>query len=80
MNIEMLTEFFMWCSIINGGLLTLWSLIFWFAPKIVYKTQSKLFPIPEEQFTVIFYKFIGYFKMIFLVFNLVPYVALLIIG
>jgi hypothetical protein len=70
----------MWCTIINGGLLLLWTLAHLVAPKLVYKTQKKFFPLPQETFTVVFYSFIGLFKIVFLVFNLVPYIALLIIG
>jgi len=80
MDIQLLTSFFMWCTIINGGILLLWTLAHMTFPDLVYKTQKKFFPIPKEQFTVVFYSFIGLFKIIFLVFNLVPYIALLIIG
>jgi len=80
MDIQALTRFFMWCTIINGGLLALWSAMCIFAPDFVYRTQSKWFPISRETFNVIIYSFLGLFKIVFLVFNLVPYVALLIVG
>ena len=70
----------MWCSIINGGILTLWTIFFMFAPDLVYRTQSKWFPIPRETYNVVLYSMLGLFKIVFLVFNVVPYVALLIIG
>ena len=47
---------------------------------MVISLQSKWFPIPRETFDVVIYAFLGLFKIIFLVFNVVPYVALLIIG
>ncbi len=80
MIIQTLTTFFMWCTIINGGLLVLWTTIYMMAPDLVYRTQSTFFPIPRETFDVVFYSFIGLFKIVFLVFVVVPYVALLIIG
>ncbi|MBL7195171.1 MAG: hypothetical protein ISS64_02570 [Desulfobacterales bacterium] len=80
MDIQTLTAFFMWCTIINGGLLILWTMVFVFAPDFVYRIQSKWFPIPRETFNVVFYSFLGLFKIVFLVFNVVPYVALLIVG
>jgi len=79
LDIQTLTAFFMWCTIINGGLLMLWTVFFAFAPKLVYRTQSAWFPIPRETFNIILYSFLGVFKIFFLVFNLVPYLALLII-
>jgi len=80
MDIQTLTTFFMWCTIINGIILTFWTLAFMFAPDLTYRTQSKWFPIPQETFNVVIYSFLGLFKILFLVFNIVPYIALLIIG
>ncbi|MEA3275703.1 MAG: hypothetical protein U9Q81_10530 [Pseudomonadota bacterium] len=80
MDIQTLTAFFMWCTIINGALLLLWTTMFMFAPDLVYRTQSKWFPIPRETFNAVFYAFLGLFKVFFLMFNVVPYVALLIVG
>lgn len=80
MDIQTLTAFFMWCTIINGGLLVLWALVCLVAPDLVYRTQSKWFPIPRETFNVAIYAFLGLFKIVFLVFNAVPYAALLIVA
>ena len=80
MDLHVLTTFFMWCTIINAGLLILWIAFCLFAPDLVYRTQSKWFPTPRETFNVVMYSFLGLFKTFFLVFNLVPYVALLIVG
>jgi hypothetical protein len=80
MNVQTLTAFFMWCTIINGALLLLWTIIFIGAPDLVYRTQSKWFPIPRETFNAAIYVVIGIFKMLFLVFNVVPYAALLIMA
>lgn len=79
MNIQELTSFFMWCTIINTTGLFLLVIFFMFTPNLVYRLQSKWFPIPRETFDIIIYSFIGLYKIIFLVFNLVPYLALLII-
>ncbi len=80
MNIEILSAFFMWCTVINGSLLMLWTVMSIAAPDIIYRMQSRFFPIPREAFNVVFYCFIGLFKIVFLVLNLVPWIALLIIG
>ncbi len=79
-GIQTLTQFFMWCTVINGALLVLWTTVSLLAPDLVYRTQNKWFPMPRETFTVVFYSFLGLFKIVFLVFNLVPYLALLIVG
>ncbi|MCD4722613.1 MAG: hypothetical protein K8S13_22560 [Desulfobacula sp.] len=80
MDIQALTGFFMWCTIINGGILIFWIIILMLTPDLVYRTQSKWFPIPRETFNVVIYAFIGLFKIVFLVFNVVPYIAFRIIG
>ena len=80
MDIQTLTRFFMWCTILNGSLLVLWTSMCILAPDWVYRLQSKWFPISRETFNVVIYSFLGVFKIIFLVFNAVPYVALVIIG
>ena len=80
MDVQTLTAFFMWCTIMNGVLLVLWTTTWLLAPDLVYRTQSKWFPIPRETFNVVFYSFLGLFKIAFLTLNVVPYVALLIVG
>jgi hypothetical protein len=80
MDIQALTTFFMWCTIINGVLFVSSTTMCILAPGLVYRMQSKLFPIPRETFNVVIYSFLGLFKIVFLVFNVVPYVALLIVG
>ena len=80
MNIQSLTTFFMWCTIFNGALFVLWATMCIAAPNLVYRTQRIWFPIPRETFNVILYAFLGAFKIALLFFNLVPYLALLIIA
>jgi len=80
MTVETLKEFFMWCSIVNGGLLTFWALFLMFAPELVYRIQSYWFPMAREHFNMIIYGFLGLFKVFFLFFNLVPYLALVLIS
>ena len=80
MAIQTLTTFFMWCTIINGALLVLWITMCIVAPDLVYRTQKVWFPISRETFDVVMYSFLGLLKIVFLIFNLVPYVALLIVG
>ena len=79
MNIQKLSAFFMWCTIINGCLLILAVIIGIIGLDLVYSVQGKLFQIPREAFNVAYYSFLGFYKIVWLIFNAVPYVALLII-
>jgi hypothetical protein len=80
MDIIIVKTFFMWCTIINGALLVLSFLTCAFAGDWVYGMHSKWFSISREAFNVAIYSFIGLFKILVLVFNLVPYIACVIIG
>ena len=80
MDIIAVKTFFMWCTIINVLLLVLSFLICAFAGDWVYGMHSKWFPISREAFNVAIYSFLGLFKIFVLVFNLVPYIACVIVG
>ena len=80
MDIQMLTRFFTWCTILNMGLLVLSSLILAFAGDFVYRIHARWFPMPRETFNVVLYSFILLYKIIVLAFCVVPWAALAIIG
>ena len=79
MNLEIITSFFMWCTIINAVLLLLGFIMCTAAGELVYRIHSRCFPMTRETFNAAIYSLLGVFKIFFLVFNLVPYLALLII-
>ena len=78
MDINMLCVFFKWCTIINFGLLILMFLMLASAGELIYRIHSKWFPMPKETFNVVIYSFLGVYKIVFFIFVLVPYIALLI--
>ena len=79
MNIDTLTAFFMWCTVINLGIYIVWVLFILLAPDLVYRVQTKWIPVSRETFTIVMYSFMGAFKIVIIVFCLVPYVSLLVI-
>jgi hypothetical protein len=80
MDIITLRTFFLWCTIINGIVLLFSSLICFFAPDWAYSMHGRLFNLSRETVNTICYSFIALYKMVWIVFNLVPWIALLIIG
>jgi hypothetical protein len=80
MDINALQRVFMWCTIINGAWFVFAAMICVFADDWVFRMQSKWFPVSRDAFNVVIYSFFALFKIVFLVFNVVPYVALLIVG
>ena len=80
MNIEIIRAFFGWCAVINGAFLLLAFLFCATASDWMYRMHSKWFPVGREAFTIALYCFIGGMKIIFIMLNLVPYLALVILG
>ncbi len=79
MTAETLTTFFMWCTIINGGLLVVSTLLCMAMKELIAKMHGKLFGITPEATKTAVYGYLGLFKILWLAFNVVPYIALLII-
>jgi len=69
-----------WCTVINFGLLIWWFLFISLAHDWTYRLHSKWYNIPVEKFDAIHYAGIAFFKILVLTFNLVPYLALRIVG
>ena len=80
MTIDMVRNFFLWCSIINVGLLLFSFVMFWVGREWIYRIHSKWFALSKEQFDMLWYAMLGFYKIIVFVFNIVPYIALCIIG
>lgn len=80
MDTEKLTAFFKWCSIINGALLVLAILGVVLGPEFGHTLQSRMFQVAPGSLSAAMYMFLGIFKIFWLVFNIVPYVALRIVG
>jgi len=80
MDIQLMTKFFLGCTIVNVSLLILSFFLWMFAADFIYKLHGRWFPMPRETFNVVFYCFIGIYKILVYVFNIVPWVVLWILG
>jgi len=80
MDVTIVRNFLLWCTIINGALLIFSSLLCAFAGDWVYRVHSRWFALSREAFNTVIYSFIGLYKIFFIVFNLIPYLALTIVG
>ena len=70
-----------WCTVINFGFMMLWFLAFLVAHDFVYQVHSSMFPgLTPESFDVLHYQLLGFYKLSVMLLNLVPYIALRIIG
>ena len=80
MNIEQLSEFFKWMTIINIGLLLFSTFATVVLKSLMVNIHTRMFDVSETQMSVAIYAYLGMFKVLIIVFNIVPYCALLMIN
>lgn len=76
MTLQQLTSFLAWCTAINGSLFIVWAITCLAAPNWIYTIHRRWYPVSREAHNVAMYTFLGGFKILFIFFNLVPYLAL----
>lgn len=76
MTTETLREFLLWCAAIHYGVLLLWFAAFTFAHAWLYRLHGRWFALPVERFDAIHYLGMAIYKILVLVFSVVPLVAL----
>lgn len=79
LDIETVTEFLGWCAIINIGILTISSLFVIILNTFAVKMHSKLFQVDKPFLDQEYFKYLAHFKILLIIFNIVPYFALKII-
>ncbi len=80
MTLELVRDTLGWCTAINFGLLIVWFVGLLVAREWIRRLHGKWFRLSEESFDAIHYAVMAIFKLLIVVFNLVPYIALLIVG
>jgi len=80
MAIEIICDVLAWCAVINIGLLLLYGLVFLLAHDLIYRIHGKGFELSVERFDAIHYKNMAFYKACIFLFNIVPYLALRIVG
>ncbi len=80
MDINTVKAFFMWCTIIDVGILLMTSVMCIFFADFSYRMNHRFFSISREAFNVVLVAFIGLFKIFILVFNIAPWIALMIVS
>jgi len=80
MTIDQVREMLGWCTLINVGLMIFSFVILCAMRSFVYKMHTRWFPMSEHTFNAIVYSYLGVYKIMIIVFNLVPWLALVIIS
>ena len=80
MDIATFTIFLGWVSLINLGLLLFSTLYIYFFRAYAVKIHTKMFGLKEADASRIYFQVLGHYKILIIMFNLVPYFALRIIS
>jgi len=79
-TIQMLTEFFGWCTVLNIGIYMLTALALTSMRDLVYRFNAKLFTVSEQDFAPIAVQYLGHYKLAITILFFVPWAALKIIA
>lgn len=80
MDLEIIRSVLAWSAMINFAILMLWALVMFFTPSLVYQTHGKWLNLSNERISEIHYSGMLFFKLSIFLFNIVPYLALRIVG
>jgi hypothetical protein len=80
MTIEVTRNFLLGCTVINYGVLLVWFLVFVFAHDWILGIHGRWFHLSRDQFDALHYAGMSIFKIGIMLFNLVPFIVLSILG
>ena len=80
MNLEILTQIFQWSTILGVVIYAFSVFMTIIARDFMYGFHKRWFELSRETFSVAIYSYLGIFKVLLILFLLVPYLALLVVG
>ena len=80
MTVDILREVLGWCAVINIGLL-IFSAIFVVSLRgPISRIHAKMFNLNESDISLAYFRYLAQYKIAIIVFNIIPYFALRIVG
>lgn len=79
MNIELFCDFFGWMTLVNLMIFVGSALMCITAKRLIQQIHGKLFDLTPEAINACLYGFLGIYKICLIIFNLVPWIALVCI-
>ncbi|MCB9092338.1 MAG: hypothetical protein H6620_07235 [Halobacteriovoraceae bacterium] len=76
MELDQLQSFLGWCTVINFGILALTSVAISIFKKPLSKLQARMFGVESLSARGFYFSYLANYKIVVLVFNLVPYLAI----
>lgn len=75
-TINSFTTFLGWCSVVNIGMLLVIGLAIMLVRKPMMRVHSALLGVEERKLPVLYFRYISNYKLLTLMFNIVPYLVL----
>jgi len=75
-TLELFTSFLAWCTLVNLVFLLIWFFFLTAGGGWMRRMHGKWFNLSEEGFAAVHYKMLAYFKLLWVMFNLTPYLVL----
>jgi hypothetical protein len=75
-SLETLVTFLAWCTTINLAILVLTALLLLVVRRPLAGLQARMFGLSEADISRAYFQYLAQYKIVFLVFNLAPYLAL----
>ncbi len=81
MNMDLITlkSFLFWCTVINIILLLCNIVIFKLANGIICRLYARWYNLAPEEINASYYRLMGVYRILVIVFNIIPWIALAII-
>lgn len=80
MDISILKQVLLWCTLINYGVLLVWYFSFVLAKERFYRLWERTLGVAPAEAAALNFKGIMYYKLAVILFNLVPCIALYIVS
>ena len=78
-TLDVLLKWLGWCAVINIGILSVWFLAFALMRDWIFRIHTRWFTLTHTDFDAIHYAMMARFKLLVLLLNVVPYLALRIV-
>ncbi len=75
-SIETIREFLGWCSVINIGMLIISTVMLTIMRSWILKIHAKMTGVSEAELPRIYIEYLGNYKILIIIFNVVPYLSL----
>jgi len=79
-SIETIREFLGWCSVINLGMLIISTIMLTIMRSWIVGIHASMTGVSEAELPRIYIEFLGNYKILIIVFNVVPYLSLMLMA